>query len=1738
MRFSKVGVFPARCSIRRALSLCGAIVPTVLLCASALARPQAAAQDAIWLEGEGFSASNIAKPNISGWGRPEYLSGEKWMQVSIDADKVEKELPGGGGLLTYAFTVGRGHEYEIWNRIGYEFVRSPFQWRIDGGNWQTIAPEQRTTDLMELQDWNEVAWLKMGTQNLTPGAHKLEIHLPQTKDDKGQTARVLYASDALCLTPGPFHPNGRNKPGTNSPTKADAEAAGNVFNFAEKAGLSSAPSVFRFFSSLPLKGLWEICRNDEDLPTEVAAPIKDFPVEPHWSAIQVPGDKNALRPDLAYAHRVWYRTRVNVPADVIAQNGGRSFQITFPQNNLNTTVYVNGVYCGFSKNPYARCTFDITPGMKAGVNEVWVGIKDAWYGYSASPKNPMKLRKVFNLPLSFTHNGFQDLAYPIWNGFQSGILGTPELIVSGSSYAADVFVRPSVSKKQLAVDVTVKNATNAAASGEIVCEAVNAKTGKVEKTLVAKPYSLASGAEQTVTLSEAWENPLLWWPGVNPNMYTLRTTIKQNGKTIDVKETPFGFREWGAKGRDFTLNGVVWHLWADLQPGATPQEFLANYRATHQKDMRYMGVSQNGVNWMGLEPTAALDFFDTNGVVVRRCGPLDGEAIGYNAIENDPDLKALYKSDIKMDLMQNWRDQMVAQVKGERNHPSVMLWSLENEWLFINCINLYGGLMDQFEAEVKKCSDAVQQADPTRLTMTDGGGANKDQSMPVHGNHYVFDLNGKYPDLAYEVNPLGGGRGRWVWDEKRPRFIGEDYFATGINPFDYAYFGGEETFGGKAQSHAAMALVYRILTEGYRWAGQSAWHHWVGPDDMDAGREEEEKRRRGEEETKNRTPNTEHQTPRTLNPYLSHSPRAVFCRQWDWTFGSGQKVKRTLGIFNDTHDADPITLTWTLTVGGKKVQTNTSTHTVAPGHNEKFDVTLDMPTVNARTEGAWTLTLTEDGKQAFQDSKAISVLNTRPRSQTAQAEGLGKLGAKNLFVFDPNGSVGAFLKANGLAFTGLASLKTLPDAARVLVVGKDALDVTESGSSRLAAFASEGRTVIVLEQKNPLKYTALPAEMEPAVNEGRTAFAEDMDHPVFAGLKQKDFFTWGGDEVVYRNAYQKPTRGGKSLVQCDMRLADTALAEIPTGTGLLLVSQLLIGEKLNTNATAQQLLINLLAYGAQYKLTYRPVVAVVGDATLLGKTLDAISLNYSKSGDAVQAIATPGSKIALVEATPANLKLLADNSGKVNAFTNAGGWLFLHGLTPEGLAEYNKLVGVDHMIRPFWRERVAFPAQKSPLTAGLTTGDIVMRSGKKMFNYNSDEWVADDTFTYCVDYDDVAPFGKFANDFHRNMVSGMVSADGWPYIIDLPQKDASFPIQFPKPQTITHLRWVGNKMYNPPTRIALLTDGGQNLPLDVKPTDTPQEFDLPTPLTGKEITLKITDVERIKDTEITGLDNISLIAKRSPDFYQKVKPLLNVGALMAYPRGNGGILLCNLKLQDSEAVPENGVKKRTILATLLRNLKAPFAGKTVIAGAKLAYQTVDIGKFANQYRDERGWFGDKQHTFAGLPTGKQTFGNVPYQIYDFPTSPVPTAIMLNGQGIPNNVGEEVKGIPVGRKADALFFLQTARIDNPLNDQEKRERKQYELFKYVVHYADGQTLEIPQYQDSDVANFTQTAPAALPGAQIAWTRKYENGTESAVAYSKQWNNPRPNVAIASVDVVYGKDKRGVPALLAITAASAQ
>lgn len=1646
----------------------------------------------VWLEGEAPTDANL-KVTAAGWGRKEFLSGEQWLHVSIEADKVVAELPAEGGWFTYTFNIPSAGQWEIWNRVGFEFVRSPFEWRMDDGPWATVTPDELTTDLMEISEWCEVAWLKLGVRELGPGQHALTIRLPLTKDEKGTPARVLYASDALCLTAGSFHPHGKLKPGEVARTPQDEEAAKHVFELPEPGANGQRTSV-------RLEGSWEVCRHDEQTPpADVAVPMEGLPEDPYWTAIPVPSDKNRVRPDLLFAHRLWYRTRVRVPASC----AGRSFYLTFPQNNLNTTVVVNGILCGFNKNPFARFDVDITKAVLPGVNEILVGIRDAWYGFSTNPTNPMKLRRKFNLPVRFFEEGFQDLAYPIWNHPQSGILFTPVLTCAGSAYTADTFIKPSVARKELAVETDVVAPAAIGVRGEVVTEAIDEQTGKVAHRLSPVTVDVAAGQRKKLEIRGPWPNPKLWWPD-QPHMYRLRLTLLADGKPVDAAETPFGFREWTVDRTYFRLNGVKWRLWADLKEGNTPAEWLANYRRTGQRMQRFWGMS-----WMGMSPDEALDFFDRNGVVIRRSGLLDGERIGYFAIENDPDLRRLYGSEIKMDLMRNWRDQVVAQVKGERNHPSILIWSIENEWLYINCINLYGHLMDAFEKEVQTVADAVRAVDSTRPVMNDGGGAHKAQTMPVHGDHYVFDpADSRYPDLAYEANPKGGGRGRWEWDGKRPRFLGEDYYANGINPFDYAYFGGEETFQGKAAARRAAGIIARMLNEGYRWAGYAAWHFWMGEREA-------------------------------VGQYASNAARAVFCRQWNWTFGAGQKVQRTFRIYNDTQYPDPLTFQWELTVGGKPVGSEKMELRVPPGEHVELHRTLTMPSGIAsgkRAIGKLTLILSAAGKEVFRDTKPVSVLaSAKPSAAVAS------LGANGLCVYDPAQTVTKYLLARGVRFTSLKSLAAIPSAARVLVIGKDALDAQTSTTSLLAAWAASGRRVVVLEQKEPLRYQGLPVPIESTDHEGRTAYIEDASHPLCAGLRSADFWTWGVNIPVYRAAYSKPSQGARSLIQCHARLADSALLEVPAGTGVLLLCQLTVGANLATNAVAQRVFDNLLERAATYRLRVRSVTTCADADPQFAKALDAVALKHTKTKDPLAALQTPGpDRLAIIEASPTNLGLLAANMERVRAFAQAGGWILLHGLTPEGLQSYNRIVGFEHMIRPFRMERVTLPPHRSALTAGLTLTDVVMYSGERIFGWTSDEYLASDIFSYCVDYDDVAPFGKMPSDYHYNIVNGMYSADAWKYIFsfDLNTDRPEFTMELPREQEIVRMDWAGNAFYHLVTKIGLSSERGQIVTFDTKPGNDEQTFDVKPPLQGRRITLKILDWAKVsRGANVVGIDNLRLYARRPVDFATRVKPLVNVGAMMEYPMGKGGVVLCNLLFKDREAVPINATKKLRILSVLLANLQAPLGhGSGVIAGADLQYEPLDISSKANQYRNERGWYGDPSLTLAALPAGKNTFAGVPFIVHDFPTSPVPTVIMLGGPGVPGNLPDSVHDIPVGKKADALFFLHAARVDQPLSPDERRQRKRVELCRYVVHYADGSNVDVPVYLDEDIRDYRQAEPTAIPGAQIAWTRPYEGKGLRAVIYAKKWDNPRPDAVIRSVDLVYGPERRGVPALIAMTAAS--
>jgi beta-galactosidase len=1635
----------------------------------------APAADFVWMEGEQPSWSNYHGYDLTNWAGHAYLSEGKWLRVQVAAGDTAKLVPKEGILLAYDFVAPRAGSYEVWNRIGYEFVRSPFSWRVDGGPWRDVQPSDLTTDLMLLGDWNEVAWYKCGLADLAAGKHRLEIRLARwfkTVNNKKEEQQIFYCSDAICLSRGPFRPNGKFKPGAAYQDQHDKAAAEQVFKMTSGAEASQRVQT-------ALSGPWQIARWDEPTVTEEdrTRPIQSVPGAEQllWYGIDVPGDRNEKRPDLSYCHRYVYRTRVEVPADL----RGRAFFLHFDATSLIASVIVNGQFCGANAAPLTIWDCDVTKAIRpGGANEVVVAVKDAYYAAT----NP---RDLFNLPMSFFN--FQGASnrfdFPVWHYMQNGIVEPVALVAAGGVYASDVFAVPSVSKRQLGLEITLHNASGAAAAVTIANQCVPLEGGPVAKRFADRQVAVAAGEEKVVKLTEGWENPKLWWPDA-PQQYEVVTTVSLGGRVIDTRRTKFGFRQWRWQNAQFTLNGVPFHGHADLAGYDTgaPEETLALWKKHGQNVMRFWGAG-----WKGMGQAEALDFLDRGGAVVRRTGLFDGEGGNYALVETvkigGKDVTRARKS-----LFDHWAAQLKAEVRGERNHPSLMIWSIENEITFINSRNW--GLAQWVEPAIRDVAREVMELDPTRPVMTDGGHAMMDQSMPVNGVHYGESEMRDYPDEAYTCDKLfHEPQTIWRYDATKPGFLGESLFTSGSPPSFFAGLQGESAFLGRSESAKGESLWVKMASEGYRWSGLGAVHFWM--------------------------------TDATGGVYNSWQPVAVLCRQWNWTFASGGKVVRTLKVFNDTRFAEPIDVGLRLTVGADLVVQAHKTFSVAPGMAQPFDVTLDMPrTHKPRTTGQLVLTASRGGKEVFRDVKPLVVID-------ADAAPRPRLAKKDLLVLDPSGAVKRRLAARGIEFTEVAGFDDLPAKGRVVLVGPHALTPQQSTSPKWLDLAAEGTRVIVLEQEHPLHYQAIPADLEPTAYVGRVAFAENLEHPVFAGLGQEDFFTWSKDHVVYRNVYKKAAKGCRSLVQCEPELACSAMAECQVNDGLMIVCQLVVGEKLAFDPVAQRLFDNTLNYAADYQVSRKETAAVVESGSPWAGVLSASGLKYRRKDDVAAALAEGKFDIVVAQATPGTLRTLVEQRGRLAAFTGRGGYLMLCGLTPEGLADFDRLVGFPHAIRPFEMERVTLATPNDPLMAGLTARDVVMESGQQVTQWGGDKFMASDVFSYVVDLNDIAPFCKipgpeyFGNPgagpgwdhWPRNMVNGFTSADSWKYCFTIAYGKGEplvWTMELPKVEEIVELDIIPTPIFNRIQRLELSFDGGKPISLALRDVPGRQDLAVP-PHKARRLTIRIVPVEGKQP--LVGVDNLWIRVTRSADFARRVWPMLNLGAMVRYPMGRGGLVLNNLRILDKESVPVNAQKKQVILSTILRNLGATFAGGRVVTAAQMRFLPVPFHQQANAYLTKgHGTFPDAD--LSTLPVGEQKFAGVTYQVNDFRTSPVPSCVVLRSPCVDGRLPAEAT-IKVGRKADALFFLQGYIEAQPWKPNDPNQPPPV-VFKYLVSYADGKTEEVPVAIGLGIAPHTTKSLANLKNAMVAWAgRAATPQAEPLVVYQLQWSNPRPDAEIKSV-----------------------
>lgn len=1658
----------------------------------------------VWLEAEKPDAMPAAA-GTAAWGKAELISGELLnIQFSKkDIAKAPNEIS-----VRYTFDAPEAGTYDFWGRFAFT-IRNPFEWRLNGGAWQSNSEDTAPiTNTQELAFWNPIGWSPMAeAATLKAKGNVLEFRLDPRAGDRED---FRFIADAFVFQQGGFQPNFRYAPGDHS-WKDDAAAS---HSFALPAKGSSATR-----QEIALDGHWQYAPYDERIAYEetrtLGAAIYPDLTKVNWYGMEIPQDRNRAFSSHRWSHRFLLRSQVDVPR----LYDGRSFFLRFEALSLINTLFINGERVDDFDVHYGQWHVDVSDYLKPGErNEILLVVKDPWYALGHGQGNePGKLANLSYVPWDLWNQNqgvTMKLEWPVKGSDKTGIIDSVFLVATqGDAYVDDVFVKPfPVTRGEIEVDVTLGNTGESAAKASYSVGLSKAgESGMVGPTRTGS-VTVPAGETVTKTLTFPAAGIEQWWPD-SPVLYHAVTTLEVDGKPSDRLATRFGNRQWEVRGDQFYLNGVRQHLRADLthygvRPGTDLDRVLADWERQGQNMMR----RRFQYSWGGMTPREVLGWADENGVNVRQnAGTFDGQHASYALAWRDKDRKKHPNEP----LYENWRAQMLNGVKARWNHPSVMIWELDNEIVYINGRNF--GNLDIVEPEFVKTSDQIMEMDPTRVTVTGGGAAGMEQKLPVYGVHYFETSDRHYPDEAYtlekSVARYKNDEGGKVWPldlGSRPIFMSETAFLPGRNGSQFAAVAGERAFLGKAQNPQAFALLHEMYSTGYRWAEVGAVHHWMG---------------------NNTLPKNYH--------YHFWQPIAPLMREWDRSFVSGQEITRTFKLFNDTKVERKITVAGSLVgSGGSAKPVFTTTQTVGAGGDVLFTETFALPKAKAPADYTFIVTATTDGEEVYRHSYAYRVL---PASGIDRA----RVGSRGITVWDPSGAVQQRLRAQRVAFSEIDSADGLNDDLDMLIVGPNAISEDLATSNRWMQLLAAGVRFLVLEQEHPLHFQATPANMQPAGYDGRISFSQNLEHPVFAGLKQHDLSFWNSDHVVYRNIYTKPTRGAVSLAHADNQLAYSALLFAPLNDTGMLLSQYAVGEKLGSNVVAQTLFDNMVDYLASYAPTVRPVTVVAPEGGPIDELLGEISLQYSRASDTVAAIKSGKPGILIVEGTADNLTTLAANPRALEAYFAKGGWVKVMGVTPESLDAFNELVGYDHLIRPFEMERTMFPAVRDPLTAGLTLRDVVMGSGERIQRWNRDEWPAEDAFSYILDIDDIAPFAEFpkgrsgprSDGYPRNMINGFTGGDHWRMTYTMGATDR-FTLDLPRKERVTGVMIDPTSIFNQPTTVELIFDGDQStaVTIEMDGSDSAQSFEI-DPVAAKQVTINLKAFNRTDQRDLVSIDNIEITVARPDDFAERVKPLLNIGGLIRYPRGEGGILVNQYRIAGTESNPENLAKKKTVVATLLRNLGAKFSGASlIIAGANVRYEPISLEAYGNLYLQQAQGF-PQRTDLSTLPLGERTFADVRYDIRDFETSPLESAVTLKHPKLRSNADRDTVTIAVGRKADALFFLHTFIWEHHRDwSPNRREPEPPIVFEYVVTYADGTTAVLPiQYKDG-VEHYLRENPKALPNAAVAWQDTVD-GKDVAV-YQYQWNNPDAGKVIESVTLRYNKEEgsnRGLPILLGITAA---
>src|SRR5581483_7084825 len=156
-----------------------------------------------------------------------------------------------------------------------------------------------------------------------------------------------------------------------------------------------------------------------------------------------------------------------------------------------------------------------------------------------------------------------------------------------------------------------------------------------------------------------------WDPGT-PNLYELTVEILKDGKTLDQVNLPVGIRTFEAKGSRLLLNGKPFFLKGFGRHEDHPRMGRGLPDTVRAKDFKNM-------TWTGANSyrTSHYPYSEKD---------LDlADRLGFLVIDETPAVGLFFKKEGLKKRLGLCRQMVREMIERDRNHPSVIMWSLANE---------------------------------------------------------------------------------------------------------------------------------------------------------------------------------------------------------------------------------------------------------------------------------------------------------------------------------------------------------------------------------------------------------------------------------------------------------------------------------------------------------------------------------------------------------------------------------------------------------------------------------------------------------------------------------------------------------------------------------------------------------------------------------------------------------------------------------------------------------------------------------------------------------------------------------------------------------------------------------------------------------------------------------------------------------------------------------------------------